>query len=195
MERSPIIAVLDERAGTRHCPTPLGAAEFRRAFESYGSSIFRFAASRVGPVEAEDVVAEVFVTAWRIRATYSPERGSGVEAWLIGVASKVIARHRHAERRWAKSRKEAARTLEMTSDDGIDAADERLSDAAEHARILAALMHIPSREREPLLLHVINDMSYESISAALDIPIGTVRSRISRGRSRLYERIANEEQP
>jgi len=56
-------------------------------------------------------------------------------------------------------------------------------------RIARALSKLPRRERDPLLLHVLQGMKYDDIARALDVPVGTVRSRISRGRARIAAKI------
>ena len=69
--------------------------------------------------------------------------------------------------------------------------DERVDAAVRARRVGSTLARLPRRERDPLLLHVLNDMPYEDISRILGVPIGTVRSRISRGRARLAERLSD----
>lgn len=51
-------------------------------------------------------------------------------------------------------------------------------------------MRLPSRDREPLLLHVWDDLSYEEVAPTLDIPLGTVRSRVHRARAWLHTRLS-----
>ena len=79
-----------------------------------------------------------------------------------------------------RSRAEVSAPLEVDVDDRIDA-------AALGARLADSLAKIPSRDRDALLLFAWADLSYEQVGHALEIPIGTVRSRISRARARLRE--------
>jgi RNA polymerase sigma-70 factor (ECF subfamily) len=165
---------------------------FQRAYDAHSLSVYRYVISRLGPDAAEDVTAEVFIAAWRARANYSSDRGS-LEAWFMGVATNVIARHRAAEARWVRMSRDTARmrTDEPPTSGDMEDVDHRIDNEARNARVRAAMAHIPPREREPLLLHIVTEMSYEEIAIALDIPIGTVRSRISRGRARLQQRIGS----
>ncbi len=171
---------------------PLDAAAIHRAFVDHASKVYRYACAKVGPHLAEDVVADTFAAAWKDRNRFGDATDdSGIEAWLIGIAHNLVARHRRAERNWLRQGAEAHHHQAREHDGAEDAhaADSRADAAARSARLRRALAHMPRRERDPLLLHVLNDMSYEDIARALDVPIGTVRSRISRGRARLAERL------
>lgn len=150
---------------------------FARLYERHGPAVLRYVARRVGPVAAEDLAAEVFVRAFRGRAGCRCERGSALP-WLLGVANHVIADHRRVERR-------RLQTLERV------AAEAPALVSHEHASLAPELMHalrrLPATDRDALLLVVWGELSYEEAATALDVPIGTVRSRISRARGRLAE--------
>jgi RNA polymerase sigma-70 factor (ECF subfamily) len=166
----------------------LDAGTFQRVYEGFRPAIFRYVVARIGPDAAEDVTAEVFTAAWRSRVRYEADRHDGnVEPWLMGIATHVISRHRSIERRWLETcRRGALTTAEVNEEEDAVA---RLDAATRHERLLTALAHIPSRERVPLMMHAVSGMDYESVAAALGVRPGTVRSRISRGRSRLQERM------
>jgi RNA polymerase sigma-70 factor (ECF subfamily) len=140
--------------------------------------------SRVGPQAADDVVAESFVAAFQARGRFDHASGTDALPWLLGVATNVLARHRAAERRWVAQcaaeflEHEVPRSFEDDVDDRTDAA------LAKHS-LARAMRRLPSREREPLLLHVFGELSYEDIASTLGVPAGTVASRINRGRARL----------
>jgi RNA polymerase sigma-70 factor (ECF subfamily) len=188
-ERQAAHAASGKPASSR--PPLLDQAAFHQAFEDHAPNVLRLACARVGPDAAEEVLADTFVAAWRARASFADPAGNGLEAWLIGISINVIKRYRRAEGRWLQMCADTLQAQELDLDDHDEASssDSRI-DAKDRARRLgAALAHIPRRERDPLLLFVLNDMSYEEISAALDIPVGTVRSRISRGRKRLADRM------
>lgn len=155
---------------------------FDPVFQRHHDVVFRYVASRVGPAVAEDVVGEVFLAAFASRAKFRPEISTSALPWLLGIASRRISRHRDAERRWVAQCHAAQGQLVQAEDDG---ADSRVDAERLAPRIDIALQALPAREREPLLLHVLVGLSYEEVAAALDIKLGTVRSRISRGRSRL----------
>jgi RNA polymerase sigma factor (sigma-70 family) len=166
----------------------LDARSFQLVYEDFRASIFRYVVSRIGPVAAEDVTAEVFVAAWRSRDRYDASHHDGnIEPWLMGIATNIISRHRSTERRWLEACRRGALVVEGVDD--ADDADARVDASLRHGRLLSALAHIPKRERIPLMMHVVSGMDYEAVAAALGVPAGTVRSRISRGRARLRERM------
>ena len=159
---------------------------FRDVFERHHERVRRYVVSRVGPQASDDVVADTFVAAFRARARFDAADGRDALPWLLGVATNVLARERVAQRRWlAQCAAEQARGAMPApfEDDAV-----ARTDAARRTRALAAAVRrLPAREREPLLLHVLGELSYEEIAASLDVPLGTVASRINRGRTRLAE--------
>lgn len=167
----------------------LDAATFQRVYEGFRLSIHRYVVARIGPAAAEDVTAEVFVAAWRSRTRYDASRHDGnVEPWLMGIATKIVSRHRASERRWLEACR-AGSILPSEDADEVEGVETRLDATTLHRQLVAALAHLPARERLPLVMHIVSGMEYEAIATSLGIPVGTVRSRISRGRTRLLERI------
>lgn len=173
---TPQLAALDERS-------------FRTAFEQHGATVLRYVRARLGEQLAEDVTSETFVAAWRARASFDPQRGLSIEAWLLGVATHVIARHRRSEARWLRMTTDARHvTPDRSSIDAqLDAVDRRVSTTDQRRRLTRAIRRLPHAQRDPLLLHVLGELSYEEIAAALDLPLGTVKSRINRARQRLQQ--------
>jgi RNA polymerase sigma-70 factor (ECF subfamily) len=117
----------------------------------------------------------VFVRAFRARERYRPERDSALP-WLLGVANHVIAGHRRAEQRRLK-------TLER-----LAGAAAQLTEHEDHglgAEIVRELRHLSRKDRNALLLVVWGELSYEEAATALDVPIGTVSSRVARARRTL----------
>lgn len=154
--------------------------------------IFRFAASRVGPDQAEDVTSETLASAWASRARFERRTDKSVDLWLFGIANNMLRRHKHSEARWIEMRGATGRMLDETTGewDGLHGAEER-SDAQQcSTRLAKAVNGLPRRERDPLLLFAIQELTYEQIAVALGIPVGTVRSRISRGRNRVAKQLA-----
>jgi RNA polymerase sigma-70 factor, ECF subfamily len=134
------------------------------------------------PADAADVVQETFLRAY----TRLPElRGTSVRGWLYRVAVNCSHDvHRRVSRRPADSLEDAAGNI-------VDLPDPALgpeASALQRERIAAvrdALRTVPEVFRLAVVLRDVNDLSYEEISEALRIPIGTVRSRLNRGRSLL----------
>ncbi len=136
--------------------------------------IYRYVARRLGPVTAEDVVSEVFTTAFAIRSRYDADRPDA-RPWLFGIATNMIRRHRKHE----------AQMLDAYARTG---AHPELPDDAHHddelgPALAAALGAMRREHRDVLLLHAIADLSYEEIAVAMDVPIGTVRGWLSRART------------
>lgn len=157
---------------------------FRNVFQRHHERVRRYVVSRVGPQSADDVVSETFVAAFQARNRFNSDRSADAVPWLLGIATNVIARHRASERRWL-SHCSAELQQHHVPESFEDDADTRTDAARSRESLALAIGRLPRREREPLLLHVSGDLSYEEISAALAIPIGTVASRINRGRTRL----------
>ncbi len=135
--------------------------------------IHRYVARRLGPVTAEDVVSEVFTTAYAIRSRYDADRPDA-RPWLFGIATNMIRRHRTHE---AQVLAAYARTgvhpelPDATNDDELGPA------------LAAALAAMRREHRDVLLLHAIADLTYEEIAVAMNVPIGTVRGWLSRARA------------
>jgi RNA polymerase sigma factor (sigma-70 family) len=156
----------------RSVDTPTAFAEL---YDRHGRRVVRYVARRVGAIDAEDIAAEVFVRAYSRRATCRGEHGS-VLPWLLGVANHVIADHRRVESR----RLETLERLAETTPTSVE--HEHVGLAPE---LLRALRRVPAADRDALLLVVWGELSYDEAATALDVPIGTVRSRIARARKRL----------
>ncbi len=162
---------------------------FGALFDRYFATVHRYLARRVGTDLADDLSGEVFRIAFERRSSYDLRRALA-RPWLYGIATRVLARHRRdEERRLRAHRRVSARSAAEppAPDDGLE---ERLDASAAGSAVLAALAALPPEDRDPLLLVAWEDLSYAEVAEALGIPIGTVRSRIHRARSRLRRRLA-----
>jgi RNA polymerase sigma-70 factor (ECF subfamily) len=170
---------------------------FHAAIDAHGPAVYRFALAHVGTTDAEDVMAETFATAWANRAKFVDDSNNGAEAWLIAIARNMIHSHRRAERRWLRSRAEEIRARASSMGGSLEhGAVERVSaaDLVKQARVLERLARLPERERDPFLLHVLHGWEYQEIAEALGVPLGTVQSRISRGRAKLAKALRAREE-
>jgi len=160
--------------------------DFEAVFREHFAPVYGFIAGRVGKALAEDLAAEVFVTAYRRRAAYQPERGS-LRSWLYGIAANVVRGHWRDEQQLLELDARIARDSLglLPAAQFADAADERVIAAALAPRIAGALAALSCEQREVLLLHAWGDLSHEEIAAALGIAQGTARSRLSRARAAL----------
>lgn len=156
-----------------------GPDALRVAYDSFGSLLFTYCLRSLGDREvAADCVQETFISAWRSRARFDPERGPLV-AWLIGIARyRVLDAHRAAGR--VPIPTEVA-DRDATGD-GRTGEDERLVDRLLLARFLKSL---EPRPRSVLELAFWSDLSQAEIAAELDIPLGTVKSDMRRSLIRL----------
>jgi RNA polymerase sigma-70 factor (ECF subfamily) len=135
---------------------------------------------------AEDVMSTTFMEAWRRRASVEAE-GSSLRPWLLGIATNVARSHHRSNRRYrnAASAAAAAHAAEDRVEDHAEETAGRLDDRRRINATLAALSLLKRPEREVLTLCLWEGMEYAEAARALGIPVGTVRSRLSRARSKL----------
>ncbi|MDL4772888.1 MULTISPECIES: RNA polymerase sigma factor [Thermomonosporaceae] len=156
---------------------------FAVLFDRYGAQLHRYAARRLGDGEADDIVAETFLVAFRQRAGYDLGRAEALP-WLYGIASNLIRRHRRAE----VSRYRTFVRTGVLLDAAVGVAEravERASAQMSGRRLAQAIAELPTRDRDVLLLVAWADLSYEQVADALGLPVGTVRSRLHRARTRV----------
>jgi len=164
--------------GRSHSKPELFALLFRR----HATAIGRYAARRLGPGPAEDIVAETFLVAFRRRDRYDPAR-CDARPWLYGIAGNLIRRHHRDEVRQLRA---LARTgVDPVAESFTDRADARLSASAASRAVAAAIAELDPDQRDVLLLITWAGLTYDQAAEALGIPEGTVRSRMNRARTRL----------
>lgn len=162
-------------------------AEFAAIFDRHHEAIHRFLWSRVGDA-ADDVAAEVFRVAFERRETYDPAYSSA-KPWLFGIAANVARQH---HRRTARRRDVHERLVAEDRPEPHPGPEQRLTRLAATEPVAEAILDLPDRDREPLLLFAWADLTYDEIAQALDVPVGTVRSRIHRARSQVRARLDRE---
>ena len=162
----------------------LGEPEaFGLIYDRHAGTLLRFLGRRAGAKVAEGLVGELFRIAFERRKTFDPSRASALP-WLYGIGANLLLKHRRGEARRLRA------SARMAAD--AEASDRRANAAALDARVLFprvadAIEALPDGEREALLLFAWEDLSYQSVAEALELPIGTVRSRLNRARTRLRE--------
>jgi len=161
----------------------LGEPEtFGLIYDRHAATVLRFLGRRAGAEVAESLVGEVFRIAFERRRTFDPSRASALP-WLYGIGSNLLLKYRRGEARRLRASARMAGASEP--------AERRAGAAALDARVLPrvanAIEALPDGEREALLLFAWEDLSYQSVAEALELPIGTVRSRLNRARARLRE--------
>ena len=162
----------------------LGVPEdFGHIYDRHAPTLLRFLGRRVGAKVAEGLLGELFRIAFERRKTFDASRPSALP-WLYGIGSNLLLKHRRGEARRLRANARLAASHE--------AGDRRASAAALDARLLLprvadAIETLPDDEREALLLFAWEELPYQSVAQALELPIGTVRSRLNRARAHLRE--------
>lgn len=169
-------------------------AAFAEIFRRHQSNVFRFALHLSGSnAVAEDATQEVFMFLIRDAARYDAARGT-LPAYLIGVARNHVLRL--IERR---SSFIALDEINYTNDGEagcLTARDNPHTDAARREEIQTvrrAILALPVRYRETLVLCDLHEASYEEAARILECPVGTIRSRLNRARAMLAERLHESE--
>jgi RNA polymerase sigma-70 factor, ECF subfamily len=163
-------------------------AAFAELFERHWEDLYRFCHSRAGSA-GEDIAAEAFRRAFDRRRRYD-SRHSDARPWLFGIATNLLRDHFRSARREAnKLSRSVALGARSESNAELDGPERELLGHD----LVEALESIPAADRDALLLMVWADLDYEQIAQALDIRLGTVRSRIHRARQRVREYLETHE--
>ena len=165
-------------------------AAFAALFDTHGQAVHRYAAHSTGDWStAEDVVSLTFLEAWRLRTSLH-EDGGPLLPWLFGIATNVLRNTARSARRH-RAAMERVPPREVVPDFADELVD-RMHDAARLAAAQRALAALRRPEREVFALVVWSGLDYASAAEALGVPVGTVRSRLSRARTRLQALAAKE---
>lgn len=163
---------------------------FTLLYRRHQAPLFRFAMRMTGNSwAAEEIVQDVFMTLVREPRKYDPDRGA-LGAFLYGVARNRIMKH--------LERTPKNFSLDQTGDalheTPLELQEQRtpahwaeLRERREHVR--AAVLELPVEFRETVVLCELEEMSYEEAARALDCPVGTIRSRLHRGRALLLAKL------
>jgi RNA polymerase sigma factor (sigma-70 family) len=156
---------------------------FGLLFERHAKAIYNYCFRQTGSwAAAEDLVSVVFLEAWRRRRDVTLHQDSALP-WLYGVATNVCRNSLRSTRRHRAALRRI--TDQLTEPDPADEVASRVDDERRMGEILAAIRKLPRREQEVLGLVVWSGLDYAAAAAALGVPVGTVRSRLSRARARL----------
>ena len=157
--------------------------DFEKAAMPHLNDLFRTAQRVIGNrSEAEDLVQEAYLQAWKSFHRFEP--GTNCRAWLFKILFHVIHHHR---RKWYNSKlaRESEEILEQTI-----AYEPPVPQHLSDEEVLMAFEKIPEQYREVVLLADVQELSYKEVAEALEIPMGTVMSRLSRGRKLLREELS-----
>ena len=161
------------------------AGSFGELYERYATRVYNYCFRATADWSvAEDCVSVVFLEAWRRRSDVGDSEES-LLPWLLGVAHNVVRNRRRSCLRH-RAALERVRPPEPVPDFAEDAAG-RIDDARYLEQVLAQVRRLRRAEQDVLMLCGWSELSYEETARLLDIPVGTVRSRLSRARGRLRE--------
>lgn len=155
---------------------------FAALFDRYSAMLYRYVSRRLGPETAEDVVGETFLVAFSKRDRYDLAQPDA-RPWLFGIATKLVARQHRTE--GAHYRALRRSPVEGPAEGPADRVAAGVTASAARPLLLEALDGLPRRDRDVLLLVAWGDLAYEEVASALDIPVGTVRSRLNRARRKV----------
>ncbi len=150
------------------------------------ATVHRWMARAVGEDDADDMTQDVFVKAYRGLARFRGE--APPRAWLAAIADNAVKNRYRARSRFRRIFAPSNDDDPGTEPRSVDAGPEEQARAGESRRVVTeALSRLPAEFRMAVVLRDIEEWSYEEIGASLSLPVGTVKSRIARGRGQLKE--------
>jgi RNA polymerase sigma factor (sigma-70 family) len=160
---------------------------FADLFDRHAPHIHRYLARRAGRQVADDLVAETFLAAFAKRDGYDLGHADA-RPWLYGIATNLVGQHRRDEARQYRIRQGAPAEPAVPGHAERVAVD--VTAQAARAQLTVALSALPDGDRDVLLLIAWEELTYQEVSRALGIPVGTVRSRLHRARAKLRQALA-----
>ncbi len=155
-------------------------------YRTHVRTVHQYIGSRVGFQVGEELTAQTFVEAWAQRSTFDPSMGTPA-AWLLGIATNLLRRYVRDESRRDRAHRALAAQRQFA---GLaDSLQEEVLDAMIVAERTGAVRRtigrIDSADREILTMAIQPGITYQDMAERLGIPVGTVRSRLSRARRHL----------
>lgn len=155
---------------------------FTPVFDRHFDAVHAYLARRAGTEAADELSAEVFCIAFERRHTFDTHHDDA-RPWLFGIAGRLL------QRRWRTGERRIRAIDRLSGTTSIASNGSEVSERVEGEEVAAAIAlaldELPDDDRETLLLFAWERLTYDRIAEALNIPVGTVRSRISRARGRL----------
>jgi RNA polymerase sigma-70 factor (ECF subfamily) len=164
----------------------MSSEAFTQLVDAHYASLYRFALSLArNSADAGDLVQQTFFI-WATKG-HGLREAAKAKSWLFTTLYREFLRGRRRDAR--------ATSLEDLPPGEADVAAEEVDRVArlDAATVMAALQSVDEVFRAPLTLFYLEDLSYQEIAGALEVPVGTVMSRLSRGKSQLRAALAREE--
>ncbi len=157
---------------------------FGEIFDRHYRPVWGYMAKVAGPQLADDLAGQVFLSAFESRHRFDTEQGS-VRAWLYGIASNLVRTRFRTDRRARQALRRLS--IDRGGADRIELVVEADALRAEAVRVRRAMNDLGFDDRHIIVLAAWEGLTYPEIASILGVPVGTVRSRLSRARSRLRE--------
>jgi RNA polymerase sigma factor (sigma-70 family) len=164
---------------------------FGHIFDRHADALHGYLWRRVGAHPADELLGEVFCIAFECRDRFELDRSSA-RPWLYGIATNRIQHWWRSRARGDAAFQRAALTATTVAELDVDAIVARLDAAGASAQLRSFLAGLPRDRVDLLVLWACEQLTYPELADALDLPIGTVRSRLHRLRSAAMELIALE---
>jgi len=160
---------------------------FAVLFDRHAAHIYRYLARRAGRQVADDLLAETFLAAFAKRHRYDLAHPDA-RPWLYGIATNLVGQHRRAEARQYQINQAVA--AEGAVPGHAERVAANVTAQAMRALLAEALAALPPGDRDVLLLIAWEQLTYQEVARALSIPVGTVRSRLHRARTKVRQVLA-----
>jgi RNA polymerase sigma-70 factor (ECF subfamily) len=162
---------------------------FAVIFDRHFDAVHAYLLRRVGADRADDLASATFTIAFERRGSFRAATSSA-RPWLFGIATNLLRNEWRAQQRALEALSHlASRGGDVGGGPEIDRAGQSVSEAE---RVAELLVDLDGDQRDVLLLYAWEGFSYQEIAAALGVPVGTVRSRLARGRARLRSLLRGE---
>jgi len=158
---------------------------FEPIFDRHYSAIHRFLAVRAGVHAADDLASETFTIAFRRRGSYDLSRPNAAP-WLYGIALNLLYRHRRSEIARKRMYAQVASRADEPNSLVADAFDK-------NGRLSLALKRLTEQDRDLIVLVAWAELTYDQLGDIFELPVGTIRSRLSRVRATLRESLSSTE--
>jgi RNA polymerase sigma-70 factor (ECF subfamily) len=161
---------------------------FAVLFDRHAPHIYRYLARRAGRQVADDLVAETFLAAFAKRDRYDLGHPDA-RPWLYGIATNLVGQHRREQARQDRIT-QAAAVAEPEVPGHADRVAANVTAQAMRTLLAEALAALSAGDRDVLLLIAWEQLTYQEVSRALAIPVGTVQSRLHRARTKVRQVLA-----